>query len=361
MNVKMLSILFLCGSLFSCSGNLDKIQFNEASVGGSCNSANPENTAKMAANVVFQSNDLGQTWQDISAGLPEAIEVQRVYAEDGEIILITGSKMYRTQIGAEGLKWDKALTQSMDMLQEINISDVFRGKTGLYASSYEKGFFKEIPGTQTWMPLHHALKDKRVRCIMETTDGALYVGVESGLFKSIDGGGSWKKVHDKCVNSLVAANDAETVLICGTDEGLRRSVDGGENWDLVLTEDFAAWETKRIEGGIITITEGGHWEDADRSSRLRFSTDEGKTWKRLDEGFAQVPFMYDSEYNPKGTRRIQAIAQSGKHLFCSTNAGVFRSDNMGKSWEMVRPSDGKEVLELVVSGNQVYAVQVIGC
>lgn len=358
MYLHILSILFLTNSLLSCHMSQENTPTTEARIGSQSKATcqqNPEKIRSVASNIVFQSNDLGQTWEDVSAGLPEALEVSRVLVVDGEIILTAETKLLRSSTSAEAPHWKN------ELLQNLSITNIFHGKSGLYASSYDKGFFKEIPGANVWVPMHYGLLDKTVRSIMETADGTLFVGVESGLFKSVDGGNSWKQVLEGTgVNALA---EAEDVLICATYEGLSRSTDGGEHWDLVLTEDKGAWNTKYIGNAIVSIAQGdgGFWKKSVRSNRLRLSTDKGKTWQCIDEGLTHIPELGHVTEAGNSFRSINDIEQLGKYLFCSTNTGIFRSDDMGKSWELLRRSNGKEMLELAVSGNRIYAIQVVGC
>jgi photosystem II stability/assembly factor-like uncharacterized protein len=364
MYLHLLSLLFLFESLFSCGLSQEKTQLNEANLVTKSKATclqDPLKTVPTASNLVYQSNDLGQTWADVSAGLPEGVSIGRVLANEGEIVMASSSQLFRSGSSAKAPVWRNQLLQN-ELLQNIEISNLFHGKNGLYVACYRHGFFKELPGANLWIPMDHALKDKTIRSVLEIADGTLFVGVESGLFKSVDGGASWKQViADTGINSLVSADEAGTVLVCGTYEGLRQSTDGGEHWNIVLTEDLGAWHTTTIQGGIVTITEGGSWKDSGRANRLRLSTDQGKSWQRIDQGLSQGPFMFQVDESSPSPQRIYAIEQAGKYLFCSTNNGIFRSPDMGKSWELVRMSTGKEMFELIVSGGVVYAVQVVGC
>ena len=363
MYLYLLPVLFLFESFFSCGLNQEKTLLSEAHLDTQPKAICPQDPQKPfieASNIVFQSNDFGQTWMDVSAGLPDGVAIGRVLSDKGEIILASSSQLFRSRCDKAPI-WKKELFQN-ELRQNIEISDLFSGKNGLYVSSYRLGFSKELPGANLWYVMDNALPDKTVRSVLEIEDGTLFVGVESGLFKSVDSGASWKQViADMGINSLVSADAAGKVLVCGTYEGLRQSTDGGEHWNIVLTEDFGAWHTKTIEGGIVTITEGGSWKDSGRSNRIRLSTDQGKTWQRIDMGLSQVPFMFNVDESAPSAQRIYAIEQAGKYLFCSSNAGIFRSPDMGKSWELVRLSNGKEMFELIVSGSIVYAVQVVGC
>ncbi|GAB4487973.1 MAG: hypothetical protein OHK0019_03670 [Saprospiraceae bacterium] len=339
MYIRILAFLLFFQSLISCQGeqgattNLalsaipDKQQASKKSL-------------PTTANIVFQSIDGGQTWNDVSEGLPERIAVGRVFAAGDEIYLASESGLYQRSVALVAPSWEKE-----SFLSE-KVTNIFPGQNGLYISSYKNGFFKGIPGTGIWTPMHNALEDKTVRTVLETSHGSVFVGCESGIYKSTDGGGSWKHVFaDNGVNSLAASGD---VLLCGGYKGLLRSTDGGENWNLVLANEGSAFNTKRIEGGFITATDGGLQRDG-KPNKLYTSTDEGKTWQRIDTGLSLVWDIYD-------------IAQAGAYLFCSTDAGISRSADGGQTWELILPrTDEQRIFHLAVAGEMIFAVLVFGC
>jgi photosystem II stability/assembly factor-like uncharacterized protein len=293
-----------------------------------------------AANIVFQSADGGQTWQDVSEGLPAKLAVGRVYADGNEVYLASESGLYHRSAALVAPVWAK------EFFPDEKVTNIFPGQNGLYASIYRSGFFKGMPGTGIWRSMDNTLSDKTVRSVLETPDGTVFVGCESGLYKSANDGNSWKQVFAEAeINSLAVSGD---VLICGINGGLMRSTDGGEHWDRVMTGQGSAFGTERIEGGVLTITDGGRWQDG-KPNRLLASTDEGKTWQRIDTGLLLA-------------RNIHDIVQAGNYLFCSTDAGIFRTADSGKTWELVRAStDEQEIFHLGVSGRTIFAVRVFGC
>lgn len=293
-----------------------------------------------AANIVFQSGDGGQTWQDVSAGLPANLPVGRVYADGNQVHLATENGLYHKSAALVAPKWEK------EFFPDEKITNIFPGQNGLYVSIYNSGFFKGIPGTGIWNAMDNALNDKTVRAVLESPDGTVFVGCESGLYKSSDGGKTWKQVFaEEAVNSLAASGD---VLICATYSGLLRSTDGGEQWSRVLTGEGGAYGTESTGSGFVAITDGGRWQGG-KPKKLFASTDNGKTWQRIDTGLLQV-------------RDIHDVVQAGKYLFCSTDAGISRSADGGKTWELVRMrADEQEMLYLAVSGQMIFAVKVFGC
>lgn len=318
---------------------------------GKCQSAEAGEAG--ATDIVFKSVDGGKTWQDLSAGLPKDLIVSCVLLDGNELVLSRGRSYFSINTSSAASAWKRS------GVLDFEITDIFQGQNGPFLGSYRNGFFKEIPGTGVLIPMHNNLKDKTVWSILETADGVLFAGCESGLYKSTDAGNSWKEVYTS--EGVYGIVPAEGVLICGTHEGLIRSADGGEHWDLVLEEDGSAFEIGYFDGHFVSVTQGGkRWQDHPQN-RLRISADAGKTWQRMDESLASVPFVFEEEHSPKPIQNIRDIKKAGKYLFCSCDAGVFRSADWGRNWEPVFALKGDMPFQLAVSGDVVYLVKMAGC
>lgn len=298
-----------------------------------------------ATNIVFQSADGGQTWQDISAGLPQGLDIQGVFAGGGEIFLGTEKGLYHSGSFATP-KWEQ------EFLLHGMITDVFPGRAGLYASSYGVGLFQNIQGTGIWKNMSSSLTDNGLRGVLESPDGTIFVCADTGIFKSTDSGKSWKQVFTGggMIMNIVASGN---VLIAGSRKGLLRSTDGGEHWEYVLNENRLARKTGLLKDRFVAIlgAEDSTFNTGDSTkinpdgimNRLCISADGGKTWKRMEQ-----------------TRDIYDIVQAGDDLFCSFDTGVFRSSDQGKSWELVLPSNEMGTFRLAVSGQVIYAVSGVG-
>lgn len=317
----------------------------------------PEKGESPAANIVLQSTDGGQSWQDVSLGLPSTLRPQGVFVGGGEVFLSSGNGLYRSSCNSEAPAWKHTA------FLQGRILDVFPGRTSLYACSYELGLFRTIYGTDFWQDITTTLKDKTVRSVLETREGTLLVGSDKGIYKSADGGQSWKQVYDGgMVLNLTASGE---VLIGGGLPGVLRSTDGGENWENVLNMDILAKNTGLIGDRFFTVLgtrDPRKISPEGITSQLRTSEDGGKTWQRIDQAPLPVQGMYEMDEDLSQVRDIYDIIQAGDYLFCSFDTGIYRSSDQGKSWELVLPSNDKLTFNnLVVSGQVIYAVQGGGC
>lgn len=309
-----------------------------------------------ATNILFQSADGGKTWQDISQGLPEKLQVNCVLSQGGELYL--GSEngtLYHSRDLKTGT-WEPEdvggfLSNPGGFFKAENVTGIFSGRSGPYACIYEHGFFRKAPGKSFWQPMHKALPEKTVYTVVEHADGNIFVACEKGIYKSEDDGKSWKHVlHEKGVGNLVSLDG---VLLISGSQGLLRSTDGGEHWDCVLNDKGGIYNTSVLNGHFTAVRVAGpasHTSVEDVPERTSMSADGGKTWQRIDGGLSPDDRIYN-------------IEQAGKFLFCSHKSGISRSEDGGKSWELVYPSTGLRDLfrfQLAVSGETVYAVVVWG-
>lgn len=178
-----------------------------------------------ATNIIFQSADNGTSWRDVSAGLPVGVGVGRVTVANGEIYLSADTGMYHSNASLATPVWTRELF--------INwaFSNIYTGRTGIYASQYGAGFYQNLLGTGIWLPMFISLEDKKVQAFLETPGGALFVGCETGIFiESADNGISRKQVLEDA--TIFSFTTADGVLIAGSYPGLLRSTDGGEHWGL---------------------------------------------------------------------------------------------------------------------------------
>ncbi|MES1219433.1 MAG: exo-alpha-sialidase, partial [Bacteroidota bacterium] len=98
MKIYSLAFLLLFPFIFSITDNQQKLNRNKSGV----------------ANIVFKSTDGGQTWQDISKGLPESLQKDAVkgnsfFANDKGLFIRVGNGLYHNTANATAPFWTKEI------------------------------------------------------------------------------------------------------------------------------------------------------------------------------------------------------------------------------------------------------------
>lgn len=305
-------------------------------------------------NIVFRSADSGQTWQDISKGLPEnlqedSIRGNKFFANDKGLFVRIGKELYHSTVNATAPYWAKEISPD----EHSSIAPV---KSGISANNYWGVNLKTTNGTSVWSPVFENLYEPRIRSVFETAGGAIFIGIDRGIFRSTDSGKNWKHVFAGGLVGHLAESD--DILLTTSMRKIIRSTDNGENWAPAISEDVVAWDVKPIKGGFVAITAGS--ESGTR--RLSTSYDSGKTWQHIDAG---DKVFIDSIWRTWNDRpNVQAfqtsITRVGENFFCTHPYGIFRSSDKGKTWKLLLPSVKDKVFNLFVSGNVIYAISSRG-
>lgn len=293
-------------------------------------------------NIVFRSADNGETWQDISDGLPapviDSFSGGRLvfFADENGLWLTDGKGIFNTKPGFAAPFWTKA-----DFPNER--SSIAPGKAGIYAFHSVSGIYQKATGTSEWKPVFTEFTDKKVRGVVETAEGVIYITSDKGLFKSTDQGKNWKTISAGGLGGKIV--EADGVLLTTGPRGIMRSTDGGDNWFWVIKEGGVGIDVTKIKGGFAAIT----YSSATKTRRVRTSYDGGVTWQAIDEALpAQLS--------------ISSIVQLGEDLFCGHPNGIYKSSDKGKTWKLLFPSTEGKVFNLTVSGNVIYAIpRSAGC
>ncbi|WP_276500287.1 WD40/YVTN/BNR-like repeat-containing protein [Terrimonas pollutisoli] len=324
-------LLFLYPFVFPITDSQQKLNKNKSGV----------------ANIVFKSTDGGQTWQDISKGLPENLQKDSIrgnsfFANDKGLFLRVGNGLYHSTPNATAPFWTKEIFPD----QHRSIA------SGIVTNNYWGINLKKSDGTSVWSPIFENFHEPRIRTVFETAGGAIFIGTDRGFFKTTNSGNTWKHVHAGGLVGHLAESDG--VLLATSMRRIIRSTDDGENWAVVTTEGSVAFDIKPINGGFAAITAGS--EKGTRS--LMTSYDAGKTWQPID---ASDKVFIDSIWRTWNDRpRVQAfqtsIIQVGENFFCTHPDGIFRSSDKGKTWKLLLPSVEDKGFNLFVSGNVIYAI-----
>lgn len=283
----------------------------------------------VAANIVFQSDDHGKTWHDISKGLDDKQDYEFLANENG-LFMPAGAGMYHYKPNDFNPLWNKELFIS-------NPGNIKVCRSGMYAIDREGLISKKIAGFNLWTPIFRNFQERNLRTIFETQKGAVLIGSDNGLFKSNDKGKTWEQVLNN--GWVIKIVESEGVLLATNQSGIIRSTDGGETWNVVISEGGVGIDVSNINGGFAAIT----YNTESKTRRVRASYDFGKTWQAID---ADLP-PHDL---------IANIIQVGNYFFCGHPNGIYRSADKGKTWETVLPAIGEKVFNIYNLGDVIYAL-----
>lgn len=312
---------------------------------------------------ILKSTDGGKIWQDISSGLPETEQRLNFYAGASDLYLNANDVLYSSKANLKTPVWEKENFTDLKNAPSRPLTSIIFNRSGVMAYNFEGQIYQKTPGAETWLPIHANFKKATMRMIFETADETVFLGLGHGLYKSTDKGENWRKVkHDGGVVNML---ESEGVLIATGTKGIMRSTDNGEHWQWVISEGGFGMAVERIEGGFAAID----YNTTTKTRRIHISLDNGRTWKAISDGLPPSP-------------SISSIKQIGKYLVCGHPDGIFRSADMGKTWNIIHPGVDKadktefkfvlpwdkpsgepnKVFKIYTSRNVLYAVAVsTGC
>src|SRR6195952_3812681 len=111
-----------------------------------------ERTKSAPVTIVFRSADGGQTWQDISEGLPKNLQREGVwrdgfFANDSGFYLRAGNGVYHSEPNSATRFWTKDIFPGT----QRNIAP---GKNGIFAYDFRGQFLQKINGKSDWTPMY---------------------------------------------------------------------------------------------------------------------------------------------------------------------------------------------------------------
>ena len=329
---------------------------------------------KETKSIVLRSADGGQTWQDISEGLPEKFQREGVwrdgsFANDRGLYLRAGNAIYHSEPNSTTSFWTKETFPG----KQRNIAPA---KNGILAYNIRGQFLQKINGTADWSPvytnfqeqavridktvdwMYKNYKEREVRSVFETAGGTVFIASNNMLFRSIDSGKTWREVH--VGDGRMKLTESNGVLLSTSNEGILRSTDDGQSWDRVVNEGGGGVVVEPIDRGFAAIV----YNTITQRNSIHISQDNGKTWNVIGE---ELQPSWSSLFMKKiglleSSPEILSIKQMGKYLICGRSEGIFRSSDMGKTWKkLVLPDIGDYGSNISVSGNVIYVIPNKGC
>ena len=235
-----------------------------------------------------------------------------------------------------------------------------------YIGLPQGGVWKTTSGGQTWYPVFDAIKETACVgsvAVAPSDSNIVYAGTGEasgggegwGLYKSSDAGKTWQHLGFEDTRMiptiLIDPKNPNIVLMAAegnrkiqTDQrGVFRSTDGGKTWDHTLAIDnetgvgHMAWAYDHPEVIIAanqkrySPTAGQPESKSKETPGIYKSTDEGKTWAKLDA--KGLPRLFG--------RYTLAVAQNtnAQRMYVVGIFGLYRSDDGGANWRKMAAND----------------------
>jgi len=242
----------------------------------------------------------------------------------------------------------------------------------IYAGTAGGGVWKSNDAGATFNPIfdEYCQSIGTVELDPNDPDKTIYVGtgetwtrnsvsVGDGLYKTVDGGANWNKIgfeqSERIANIIVNPNNSQEIYVgvlgalWGDNEerGVFKSTDGGTTWEKLLyinpktgcadlTMDpsnpnvlyASMWEFRRT---------GWSFESGGENSALYKSTDAGKTWNKIHNGFPEGKLgRLAIAVAPSNPKVLYTVIEAEK----DERKGLYRSNDAGASWEQLNNDFG---------------------
>ena len=242
----------------------------------------------------------------------------------------------------------------------------------IYAGTAGGGVWKSNDGGATFNPIFddYCQSIGAVELDPNDPDKTIYVGtgetwtrnsvsVGDGLYKTTDGGANWTKIgfenSERIANIIVNPNNSQEIYVGvlgalwgdSEERGVYKSTDGGATWERLLYIDpktgcadlamdpsdpnvlyASMWEFRRT---------GWSFESGGDKSALYKSTDGGKTWNKIHNGFPEGKLgRLGIAVAPSNTNVLYTVIEAEK----DERKGLYRSNDAGASWEQLNNDFG---------------------
>lgn len=297
--------------------------------------ANPAVIYAGTPHLPWKTTDSGANWQPIAAGLIDDSDIFsiRVNSKNTQLVFASAcSGIYRSEDG--GGSWVKLRGIPGTHRRTHIIADDPRNPNVIYAGT-TLGLFKSPDAGKTWL---HLNPEQINWMVFDPEDpNVLYLATEyAGILRSANSGKTFLAINTGFANHrLTQITGSGNLLYAssnyeGRHGGVFRSIDGGLDWSLRANEEDLSG---RHLNSLAAAPARRDLLFAASQDEILKSTDGGKSWVRLVAQPRSLSAGVSQHFGKVRIQSLKVIQQDKPTLFAGTAAGLFRSKNLGASWE----------------------------
>ena len=281
----------------------------------------------------------------------------------------------KKEIKLENYFGDLSARQIGPAVMSGRISDMENHPTDpmiIYAGSAGGGVWKSNDAGTTFYPIFddHAQSIGAVELDPNDPNNTIYVGtgepwprnsvsIGDGLYKSTDGGNNWKKIglenSERIANIIVNPKNSNEIFVAvlgalwsdSNERGVYKSSDGGVTWENILyLNESTGCADLAMDPSNPNILYASMWEfrrtgwsfnSGGDNSALYKSTDGGKNWKKIHNGFPEGKLgrlaIGVAKSNPN---TLYTVIESEKN----EDKGLYKSVDGGENWKQMNNDFG---------------------
>jgi photosystem II stability/assembly factor-like uncharacterized protein len=279
---------------------------------------------------LFRSTNFGETWDSITTGLLEDIEILTLAGKDDTIY--AGTRISGVFKSVDGGKHWSSLNNG---LKSLAISEIKMINYSPYLCSDSGIFWSQLSGLN-WVPMvDSGLSRNKVLSVCRGSSGLYALTENGGLYSNIFNSNHWTSVDNLDADYISGISAYNNLVFAGTTEGVFHSNDKGATWQFTKTEG--------VSRGIVADSQ---YVLAITPTGVIISYDKASTWER-----ANLPYVMSGVYS--------CLATHGDTIFAGSTGGVIKSIDKGKTWSFFNENIAEEynnyIIALVVSGNNLFA------
>lgn len=285
----------------------------------------------------------GKSWEESSFGLGSSNilalaappdwsrrEIMFLANTEGVFISTNGGRSWR----------ETELMLDDDVVDTLAVSPAFERDRTVYAGTEGGKLYRSEDGGRTWTLLQARIGDGSLNCLWLLPDfaesGRMVAGVGPMIYVSNDRGDSWQLAAELPGTVLTLTGEGNRVLAGLYDAGVAKSEDGGATWT-ALPGGLSARGFARLvvsdDKLYVTGPQEGLW----------ISEDDGRNWYRLSSLAPYLPVSC-------------VFIQRPQNLWvASQQAGILRSLDGGKAWEVVSQTPNVQALTFSPDGSLGWA------